>query len=75
MLEAKKAIIKELNDSNRLREVLEMVNTMLAILASATTTDDASRTIGQYTEELLKQKLTPEEVKDVAMYIDHGSIV
>ena len=44
--------------ANRLREVLEMVNTMLAILASTTTTDDASKTIGQYTEELL-QKLTP----------------
>ena len=32
---------------------------MLAILASTTTTDDATRTIGQYAEELFKQKLTP----------------
>ena len=32
---------------------------MLAILASTTTTNDASRTIGQYAEELFKQKLTP----------------
>ena len=41
---------------------------MLAILASTTTTDDSSRTIGQYTEELFKQKLTP-KVKDVATYV------
>ena len=51
-----------------------MVNTMLAILASTTTTDDASRTIGQYTEELFKQKLT-QKVKDVRNYIDLEFIV
>ena len=55
----KKAIIKELHDSNKLREVLEIVNTMLAILASTATTDDPSRSIGQYAEELFKQKLPP----------------
>ena len=74
MLEPKKAIIKELNDSNRLREVLEMINTMLAILASTTTTDDASRTIGQYTEELFKQKLTPKVITHLWMYIARSKI-
>jgi len=56
-MEGKKAIIKELHDSDKLREVLETVNTMLAILASATTTDDPTRSIGQYAEELFKKKL------------------
>ena len=57
MLDTKKAIINDLNDSNKLREVLEIVNTMLAILASTTTTDDPSRSIGQYAEEVFMQKL------------------
>ena len=58
-MDTKKAIIKELNDSNKLSEVLEIVNTILAILAGTTTTDDPSRPIGEYAEELFKQKLPP----------------
>ena len=58
-MDTKKAIIKELHDSNKLREVLEIVNTILAILASTKTTDDSSRSIGEYAEELFKQKLPP----------------
>lgn len=55
--EIKKAIVDELNDSNKLREVLEVVNTILTILANPTTKDNAYRPIGQYAEEVLKHKL------------------
>ena len=56
-MDTKKVIIKDLKDSNKLREVLETINTILAFLASTTTTDDPSRSIGEYAEELFKQNL------------------
>lgn len=53
----KRLIIEELHDSQLLHEVLEMVNTILTILASHTSTDSASRNIGEYAEEVLKCKV------------------
>lgn len=55
--ETKRLIIEELHDSKRLYEVLETVNTILTILANHTSPDDASRSIGQYGEEILKCKI------------------
>jgi len=55
--EIKRAIIDELSDSNKLRRVLEVVDTILTILANPTTKDNAYRLIGQYAEEVLKHKL------------------
>ncbi|XP_065899490.1 E3 ubiquitin-protein ligase rnf213-alpha-like isoform X3 [Dysidea avara] len=62
-LEIKRAIIDELGNSNRLREVLEIINTILTILANPTTKDNAYRPIGQYAEEILKHKL-PAKIKN-----------
>ena len=53
----KRLIIEELHDSQILHEVLEMVNTILTILASQKITDSASRNIGEYAEEILKRKV------------------
>lgn len=56
-METKRAIVNELKDSNKLREVLEIVNTILAILAKPTTVYDAFRPIGEYAEVVLHQTL------------------
>ena len=61
MPETKRSIINELKDLNKLREVLEIVNTILAILAKPTTAHDAYRPISEYAEEVLHQKL-PDKV-------------
>lgn len=49
--------MNELKDSNRLREVIEVVNIILAILAKPATTIDVFRPIDEYAKEVLNQTI------------------
>jgi len=62
--EIKRVIIEELHDSQKLHEVLEKINTILAILAKQTSPDSASRHIGQYAREILRCKLSAKVINN-----------
>ena len=53
----KGTIINELRDSNKLNEVLEIVNTILTIIANQTAKDKSERTIGEFADQILNQKV------------------
>lgn len=55
--ETKRLIIEGLRDSKSLYEALETVNIILTILTNHTIPDNASRSIGQFAEEILKCKV------------------
>ena len=55
--EVKGAIIHELHESNKLNKVLEIVNTILIIIANQTAKDKFEQTIGEFADLILNQKV------------------